>query len=155
MKQQPSLTIVRRIKATPEKLFEAWTRSQLIAQWWGPDAGPVLLAETDPRVGGRFRIVFQTLDGQQHDCRGEYLEIEHDRRLVFTWEWVSTPERRSIASVELLPVDDGTELTFTHARFADVPARDAHLRGWNAQLDKLEKIFAISRKGGACRDMRS
>ena len=26
-----------------------------IAHWWGPDAGPVLVAEADVRVGGRYR----------------------------------------------------------------------------------------------------
>jgi len=85
--QKPSLTIVRRLKAPPQKVYAAWTRPELMARWWGPDAGPVLSAEADPRVGGRFRVVFQTLDGETHDCRGEYQEVEADRKLVFTWQW--------------------------------------------------------------------
>jgi hypothetical protein len=36
-----------------------------IACWWGPDDGPVLLAETDVRVGGRFRVRFRMLDGSE------------------------------------------------------------------------------------------
>src|ERR1700682_3334825 len=80
IKEQPSLTIVRRIKASPEKIYAAWTKPELMARWWGPDAGPVLSAEADPRVGGAFRVVFQTLDGETHDCGGAHLGVGHHAR---------------------------------------------------------------------------
>ena len=62
-----SLTLVRRIAARPSIVFEALTSPEGIVHWWGPDAGPVLLAETDVRVGGRFRVRFRTLDGIEHE----------------------------------------------------------------------------------------
>jgi uncharacterized protein YndB with AHSA1/START domain len=52
-----SLTLVRRIKARPSIVFDALTTREGIASWWGPDGGPVLVAETDPQVGGRFWYV--------------------------------------------------------------------------------------------------
>lgn len=58
-----SLTLVRRIAARPSIVFDALTTPQGIICWMGPDKGPVLLAETDVRVGGRFRIRFRTFDG--------------------------------------------------------------------------------------------
>jgi uncharacterized protein YndB with AHSA1/START domain len=57
-----SLTLVRRIKARRQIVFDAVTTAEGIAGWWGPDAGPVLLAEADPRVGGRYRVRFRMLD---------------------------------------------------------------------------------------------
>jgi hypothetical protein len=42
-----SLTLVRRIRARPSIVFEALITPDGIAQWWGPDAGPVLFAETE------------------------------------------------------------------------------------------------------------
>ncbi len=54
-----SLTLVRRIRARPQIVFDAVTTAEGIAQWWGPDAGPVLVAESDPRVGGRYRVRFR------------------------------------------------------------------------------------------------
>ena len=143
-KERPSLTIVRRIKASPAKVYAAWTKPELMARWWGPDAGPVLSAQADPRVGGRFRVVFQTLDGLTHDCRGEYREVIPERKLVFTWEWASTPEQRSLVTVDLRPVPGGAELVFTHAQFDDESIRDDHRRGWNGAFDKLEALFALS-----------
>lgn len=138
----PSLTLVRRFKAPPANVYAAWTEPEQMLLWWGPDAGPVLSAEADVHPGGRFRVVFRTLDGEQHECRGTYREVEPDRRLVFTWQWLSMPERESLVTVALRAVPDGTELTLTHAQFHDEKTRDSHRSGWNGALDKLEKLFA-------------
>ena len=139
--QQPSLTLVRRIRATPARVYDAWTRPEQLLRWFGPDAGPVVSAETDVRPGGRFRIVFRTLDGEQHDCRGTYREVEAERRLVFTWQWVTFPDRESLVTVELRPAGDGTEVTLTHDRFFDEAVRDAHRQGWGGALDKLQALL--------------
>jgi uncharacterized protein YndB with AHSA1/START domain len=60
-----SLALVRRIEARPRVVFDAVTTADGIARWWGPDAGPVLVAESDPRVGGRYRVRFRKLDGTE------------------------------------------------------------------------------------------
>ena len=52
-----SLTLVRGIKARQQVVFDAVTTAEGVAQWWGPDAGPVLLAEADPRVRGLYRRI--------------------------------------------------------------------------------------------------
>ena len=57
-----SFTLVRRIKASPAIVFDAVTTAEGIAHWWGPDEGPVLLSESEPRVGGRYRLRFRKLD---------------------------------------------------------------------------------------------
>jgi uncharacterized protein YndB with AHSA1/START domain len=44
-----SLTLVRRIAARPAIVFAALTTAEGLAGWWGPDAGPVLLAEIAAR----------------------------------------------------------------------------------------------------------
>jgi uncharacterized protein YndB with AHSA1/START domain len=66
-KQMPSLTLVRRIKASPAKVFAALTQPELMVRWWGPDAGPTLSAEADVQPGGRFNIVFQLTNGDVHN----------------------------------------------------------------------------------------
>lgn len=142
-----SLSLVRRIGADPDRVYAAWTQPALMARWWGPDAGPVLSAEADPRPGGRFRVVFETLNGERHDCFGVYREAVPGRKLVFTWQWISTPERQSLVTVELRRIPEGTELTLTHARFADEAARDGHLRGWTGCLDKLAAWLAADVSG--------
>jgi len=139
---EPGLTLVRRIKAPPQTVFAAFVEPAHILKWWGPDAGSTLLAETDVRVGGRFRVVFETLDGERHENGGEYLEIDPPARLVMAWWWASTPERRSRVTVSIRPINSGSELTVCHEMLFDEAARDSHLWGWNGALDKLERLVA-------------
>lgn len=111
--------------------------------WWGAASGPKPpVAETDLRVGGRFRVQFWSQDGEHHSVSGTYREVVPNRKLVFSWAWQTTPERESLVTIDLNPVDDGTVLTLTHERFADEKARDDHGQGWNRSLDRLEALFA-------------
>lgn len=144
-----SLTLVRRIRARPAIVFEALTTSEGIACWWGPDDGPVLLAETDVRIGGRFRVRFRMLDGSEHESRGEYLEVAPPERLAMSWRWMDgeAPGRESRVEISLRAIPEGTELTFTHARLADEATRISHERGWSGALDKLERHFLTHSQG--------
>jgi uncharacterized protein YndB with AHSA1/START domain len=137
--QAPSLRYVRRIRAAPEKVFEAFVDPREIVHWWGPDEGPTLSAETDVRVGGRFRVVFQTMDGVRHENQGEYLEIDSPRRLVMAWWWSTTPDLRSRVTVSIDPVDGGAQLTVLHEGFIDTESSYSHEEGWAGALGKLAK----------------
>jgi uncharacterized protein YndB with AHSA1/START domain len=142
-----SLTLVRRIKARPAIVFEALTTPEGIAGWWGPDAGPVLIAETDVRVGGRFRVRFRMLDGSEHESTGEYVEVVEAKRLAMSWQWTAGGDpdeagRISRLEIDLRPIAIGTELTLTHSQLATEAARASHERGWAGSLDKLVRRFS-------------
>jgi uncharacterized protein YndB with AHSA1/START domain len=111
-------------------------------QWMRPGGTECIHAQTDVRVGGRFRIVMRAPDGEEHDASGIYREVVHDAKLVFTWAWRSTPERESLVTIALRRDGDATELTLTHEHFFDEAARDSHRAGWNEALDKLVQHFA-------------
>lgn len=140
----PSLTIVRRLKATPARVFAAMSRPDQMIRWWGPDAGPTLSVEADVRPGGRFSIVFRLLDGEEHNPTGVYREVIPDRLLVFTWEWPGMPERESLVTVRLLPVDGGTELTLIHEQLPDDAARKSHEAGWCGLVDELSNFLGVA-----------
>ena len=142
-----SLTLVRRIAARPSIVFDALTTPEGIRLWWGPDDGPVLIAETDVRVGGRFRVRFRMTDDTEHESSGEYLEVARPTRLVMSWRWTlggdaAETGEESRVDIDLRPIATGTELTFTHARLQTTASRDSHEWGWNGALDKLERYFA-------------
>ncbi len=136
-----SLTLVRQIKARPSIVYQAFTRPEQMMRWWGPDAGPVLIAEADVRVGGRFRVRFRMLDGSEQESSGEYLEVIPDERLVFSWRWVSSAEHESRVTVDIRPTAEGAELTFTHAQLPSEAAVISHREGWTGSLDKLERLL--------------
>jgi len=146
-----SLTLVRRIRARPQIVFDAVTTSDGIAQWWGPDAGPVLLAEVDARLGGRYRVRFRRLlDGAEYESSGEFLKIVPPELLVMSWRWrdgVPDPGESQV-QFTLKAVPEGTELTFIHSQLRDEEARLSHEAGWAGAFDKLVAHFA----GGAAAD---
>ena len=139
-----SLTLVRRIAARPSIVFDALVTPEGIARWWGPDDGPVLLAETDPRVGGRYRCRFRRLAGDEHESSGEYLELSPPERVVMTWRWLGelAVPGETLITIELRAIDEGTELTFIQSGFQEEDIRLGHEKGWSGSLVKLERLFA-------------
>jgi len=133
----PSLTLVRRIKASPARIWAAITQPDLMLQWWGPDAGPTLSVVAEVRPGGRFSVVFRLLDGSEHNPTGVYREVVPERKLVFTWDLPGAPEPETLVTFRLQPIDGGTELTLTHEHLPDAAACASHEAGWNGLLDKL------------------
>lgn len=142
MLAKPSLTLKRRLKAPPEKVYQAWTDPKKLSRWFGPEEVSVVSAECDPRVGGRFRVVMRANDGETHDVSGTYREVVPNQKLVFTWAWISTPERESLVTVLITADGDGCTLTLNHEQFFDEPARDRHNYGWTGALNKLEREFS-------------
>jgi uncharacterized protein YndB with AHSA1/START domain len=142
--QRPSLTITRRLRASPQKVYAAWTHAENLIQWFAAQAKPgSVKADLDVRVGGRYRISFTNQDnGEYHEVGGLYREVVPDARLQFTWAWHSTPERESLVTIEFKPDADGTLMIFQQEQFADQAARDNHERGWNKFFDVLERHFS-------------
>jgi len=138
---KPSLTLKRRYNAPPAKVFAAWTEPEKLARWMGSEQIISVRAETDLRVGGRYRIRMITSE-DEHDVSGVYREVVPNEKIVFTWAWKSTPERESLVTVLLKADGGGTLLTLTHEQFFDEDARDRHQQGWSASLNKLEKFLA-------------
>jgi len=148
---KPSLTLKRHIKASPEKVFEAWTQAEQLSRWFGPGSIAVCEAETDLKVGGRYRIAMKSPDDEEHRVGGSYREIVHGRRLVFTWAWQSTPERESVVTLSLKLRDGGTDLTLQHEQFFDAAARDRHEGGWSGALEKLSAILEAEDEAGVAK----
>lgn len=138
----PSLTLVRRINASPAKVFAAWTQPEIMAQWFGPHHTRVERAEVEAHVGGFFRINMVENSGERHEVGGRYLEIEPERLIVFTWAWASMPERESRVTVRFRALETGTEITLTHDRFADAATATRHRRGWTESMERLVALHA-------------
>ena len=141
---RPSLTLKRRLNASPEKVYAAWTNPQKIARWFGPSSvkAGTGLASIEARIGGRYRISFTMENGEYNEVGGIYREVVPNERLVFSWAWHSTPERDSLVTVSLKPDGDGTLLTLHHEQLFDQAARDGHERGWIGSLEKLANYVA-------------
>jgi uncharacterized protein YndB with AHSA1/START domain len=110
-------------------------------RWFGPPGVEMDIAEIEPRPGGRYRFGMREPNGEVHRVAGVYREFDPPRRLVFTWAWVSTPDRESLVTVDIASRDGGSDLVLTHAQFADSEARDRHGRVWQRTLDALAAVL--------------
>ena len=79
------LVVTRTINGPARLAFEAWTNAELLERWWSPKSFPITLlsCETDPRVGGTYKLVFGYEDST-FEFFGRYLEVTPPSRLVWT-----------------------------------------------------------------------
>ena len=123
------LTATVRISAPPEEVFPYFTDPALIVQWLGQ------WAELRPEPGGTF-----ALDIGSTPVRGEYVEVDPPRRVVFTW---GVPGRDTLppgsTTVEIVLTADGPE-TLVELFHHDLPTAefDGHLDGWRSMLVRLQ-----------------
>jgi uncharacterized protein YndB with AHSA1/START domain len=79
--------VTRTFNAPARLVFEAWTKPELLKQWWAPKSfGLSLLScEADVRVGGTYRLVFShPASPKPMEFFGRYLEVIPHARLVWT-----------------------------------------------------------------------
>ena len=85
-KSERELVITRTFNGPARIVFEAWTKAELFKRWWIPRSFPVnlLSCEMDVRVGGGYRLVFDTGGGKTMAFFGRYTEVTPPSRLVWT-----------------------------------------------------------------------
>lgn len=132
-----SLVARRTIRATPERLFAAWTEPAQLRRWWGPATVTCTAAEVDLRVGGRYRLANRLPDGRMLWIVGVFEAIEPPSRLVYTWRLEPGEDCDERVSVRFQPRDGGTEVVIVHERIGDEATRDHHEQGWQGCLDGL------------------
>jgi uncharacterized protein YndB with AHSA1/START domain len=81
------IVVTRTINAPARLVFEAFTRAELLRQWWVPQSlGLTLLScEIDARLGGKYRLVFRHGDSTM-EFYGTYTEVTPHSRLAWTNE---------------------------------------------------------------------
>jgi len=106
----------QRFGAPAERVFNAWVDPATAGNWLFATAWrPMSRVEIDARAGGSFRFVGGR-DGEEVEHTGEYIEIARPRRLVFTLSGGKRRRSSTCVSVEIVPMEEGCELTLVHER---------------------------------------
>lgn len=123
------------IDASPQTVWELLTDPQEATRWMGQSA------EFDLRPGGEYRC--EVIPG--HTARGEFVEIDAPRRLVYTWGWEGenpVPPGSSTIEFDLVPRGAGTLLRFKHSGLPSAEAAGSHAHGWDHYFERLTVITA-------------
>jgi uncharacterized protein YndB with AHSA1/START domain len=136
---------IRRVLRVPRtRVFQAWTRPELMARWFFPGSDWTATITHDLRVGGRWEIVMLDARGGRHLQFGEYREVVPESRLVFTWNCPDLGVADSVVTVELREHEQGTELLLSHELPPEPQIRSGHEAGWQGCLDNLERLLSVS-----------
>jgi uncharacterized protein YndB with AHSA1/START domain len=142
------LILTRTINASPEKVFAAWTKPELMKQWFAPAPWTTPIVETDVRPGGSSLIVMRGPDGTEFPNRGVYLEVIENKRLVttdaFTQAW--QPSQKPFITIELTFEEQKGKTEYTaRIRHWTVEDREAHEKmgfhqGWTQCTEQLAAL---------------
>ena len=138
-----TLRVQRRFAAARQRVFEAWTKPELLVRWFTPFVGSSSDAEIDLRAGGAWRVRMQPRLWPDGYAYGTYLEVEPPQRLVFTLAWKNFPlGPETLVTVEFHDRGGSTEVVLTHDLFPGVETRNKHEHGWSGCLERLAKALA-------------
>ena len=139
------LSLQRVFNVSIERAFEAWTKAEVLASWFGPVGFTVTTAKIDLRKGGEYLIVIQSPEGMAIKHFGEYVEVTPPKRLVFTWILENQACRGSknqcaetLVSIDFKRVGESTEIQLTHEQLPSKEAHDGHEFGWRSTFDSFE-----------------
>jgi uncharacterized protein YndB with AHSA1/START domain len=137
-----SVSLHRILKASPEKVYRAFTEAAAMATWLPPYGFTCTVHEMHVKKGGSFRMSFQNFStGNSHSFGGKYMEIKPNEFLKYT-DTFDDPNLpgEMITSVSLRKTIAGTEIKINQEGIpAAIPAEMCYL-GWQESLEKLAKL---------------
>jgi uncharacterized protein YndB with AHSA1/START domain len=130
----------RRVPHAPQQVFEAFSRPEVLARWWGPNGFTNTFEVFDFRPGGRWKFVMHGPDGSNHANESVFVKVEAPSTIVI--QHISPPH--FILTVTLTAHEGGTLISWV-GEFED-PAVAAHIRhivepANEQNLDRLESLL--------------
>lgn len=134
-------------RASPERVFRAWTEPEQVEAWFGLQKDQVTKAEIDLKVAGTWRFYLQDDTAGTVFFEGRYFDIEPARRLVFSWMHVMLSEDgvreesvESCVTVIFEPTGAATRVHLCHEALSE-GARLNVGHGWDASFTHLDALF--------------
>jgi uncharacterized protein YndB with AHSA1/START domain len=137
-----SVTLHRVIKASPEKVFRAFTEAKALEFWLPPYGFLGVVHSIDAKTGGSYKMSFTNFStGNGHSFGGEYLEIKPNEFIKHTdrFDDPNLPGEM-ITSIWIKKVSVGTELKVIQEGIPAVIPTEMCYLGWQESLEKLIKL---------------
>ncbi len=137
-----SVSLHRVLKASPEKVYRAFTHANALASWLPPYGFLCTVHEMNVAVGGTFRMSFHNFStGNGHSFGGRYVEIKPNEFLKYTdkFDDPNLPGEM-VTSVWMQKVSVGTEIKILQEGIPSVIPVEMCYLGWQESLEKLVKL---------------
>jgi len=141
------IRVERTFDASRDRVWDAYTKPELLAQWWGR-GNKVVLEKMEVERGGHWRYV-EHHHGGSDGFEGRYREVTPRDRIVQTFEWDGMPGYVIINTVEFNDLGDGRTKLITTSLFSNQDERDGFLNsgmegGMNESYAALDRLLAKS-----------
>ncbi|QNK63078.1 SRPBCC family protein [Pedobacter sp. PAMC26386] len=137
-----NVSLHRVLKASPEKVYRAFTDALALASWLPPYGFLCTVHELTVQEGGSFKMSFHNFSGgKSHSFGGKYIEVKPNEFLKYTdiFDDPSLPGEM-ITSVWLRKVSVGTEIKISQTGVPNVIPVEMCYLGWQESLEKLAKL---------------
>lgn len=133
MAETAPIVVAIEVGAGAERVFELLTDPGALVRWW-PD-----VAELEPRIGGRVRLVFEV-----NEVTGSVTRFEPPHVLAFTWAPPGRPDVETEVAFTLAEVAPARcRVEVVHRGWEHAPElRPAHDLGWRHYLGCLDDLVA-------------
>jgi uncharacterized protein YndB with AHSA1/START domain len=145
------IVVTRVLEAPRERVWQAWTRAEQVARWWGPEGFRTRVEQLDLRPRGRWRYVMIGPDGAEYPSEGVFTEVVAGERIVSTDDFADDFASAEIAKDDLprgmvvtTRFEDHGSGTQLSVRMAHPSAddREKHekmgvVEGWHSMIDCL------------------
>ena len=102
------LNISRTLNAPVELVWEAFTKPEHIANWWGPDGFTNTITKMDVNPGGEWDLVMHGPDGTDYKNKSLFIEIILHKKIVY--QHISSPG--FITTIEFESLGEKTHLNW-------------------------------------------
>ncbi len=149
------IEINRTFQAPRQMVWDAWTQSEQIAKWWGPEGMQTRVEKNEFYEGGDTRFVMVSPDGKEYPAVGKYKLIQPIEKIVTSDHWdeeyakvLPGVEFPDITEMTILFEDKGEktdlQIIITHPSEKD---RELHNKmgateGWMSSFNKLDVLLA-------------
>ncbi len=154
------IVTTRRFAAPPERVFDAWSRAEDLARWWGPRGFTTTTHAFDFRPGGGWQYTMHGPDGADYRNRTVYEVIDRPHRIVFAHHGeVDGVPTEFTMTVTFAARGEETELTMRHV-FRSAAERDTVIGKYGAvegareTLARLDETLAASAAGTGRPELR-
>jgi uncharacterized protein YndB with AHSA1/START domain len=156
---------IERIFGAPRELvFDAWTKCELLLQWYAPHGCTVHFASIDVRPGGRFHSCIHNPRFGECWIIGVYREIVRPERIVYTLTTADRDgneiepvqaghdprwPRQTVVTVTLAQARGGTKLTLEQTVSEALARHTGAHPSWLEMLDRMAAVVATGTRADA------
>ncbi len=139
------LYIERIFNATRDRVWQAMTDPELVAQWWGR-GNKLVIEKLEVKRGGHWRFIEHS-DHGEHGFEGRYREVRAPDLLEYTFEWDGQPGHVVVDTTTLEDLGDGRTRVVVTSLFLTAADRDGMVQsgmeaGLNESYAALDRVLA-------------